>query len=273
MTIFRTSTRSQLLGTLLLAVSAGAGAEDAPTAPQALVKIDDFAVTNLHLALFGGQTGRNPSDPAQQISLLNELVNHFMVARSAKGKALASNAEVAAALEVARARLLAQAFIRDEARKADTSEAAVEARFQANYGSADRVEYKARHILLSSAEDAVAVIEALDGGAEFAKLASERSTGPSKVQGGDLGWFEADQMVPPFSKATAALENGAYSTTPVKTQFGWHVILREDSRKAPPPSLDSVRDEIKQEIQQEYVAKAITEVRESIRIEVVNPEQ
>jgi peptidyl-prolyl cis-trans isomerase C len=263
--------QKKLLRAALLALCVvGAGQAQETPDPVTLVKVDDFAVTNLHLALFASQTGRNPQDAAGQIDLLNELVNNFMVANSAQGQALAQTPEVASALEVARARLIAQTFIRRALRESDVDEARLRELYEAEYGDGNRQEYKARHILLETQEDAEAVIVELEGGADFATLAAERSTGPSKAVGGDLGWFEPDQMVAEFSAATAQLADGAYSKSPVETQFGWHVILREDSRELPPPSFESVKPELEKQVQQELVAKAIAEIRENTRLEVQN---
>jgi len=262
----RQTIRPALLA-LLFSIAGPLAAEE-QDAPVTLVKIDDFAVTNLHLALFGSQTGRQPQDPGGQIDLLNELVNNFMVANSDAGRALAQKPEVAAALEVARARLVAQTFIRTALQEAEISDAQIRERYDSEYAKATTTEYKARHILLDSEGDARSVITALDDGGDFATLASERSTGPSKSVGGDLGWFEAGQMVPAFSAATAALADGRYTPDPVKTRFGWHVILREDSRELPPPALDAVRAEIERELKQEYVADAIAEIQRQARIEV-----
>ncbi len=242
------------------------------SAPQTLVKIDDFEITNLHFALFASQTGRNPKDAQGQISLLNELVNNFMVANSKQGRELATDPEVAAALEVARARLVAQAFVRTQLDGAPVDEAQLRALYDAEYASAGK-EFKARHILLENEEDAKAVIVELDGGADFATLASDRSTGPSKSVGGDLGWFEADQMVSEFSEATKLLADGSYSKTPVKTRFGWHVILREESRELPPPDFETVKPQLEKQIQQQKIADAIGTIRENTRIEVQAPDQ
>src|SRR5690606_13747347 len=106
-------------------------------------------------------------------------------------------------------------------------------------------EVKARHILLDSEEDAKAVIEELNKGGDFQQLARDRSTGPSAPQGGDLGWFSKDQMVEPFSDAAFQMRPGDYSKAPVKTQFGWHVILVEDRREKPAPSFEEVEAELR----------------------------
>jgi peptidyl-prolyl cis-trans isomerase C len=97
---------------------------------------------------------------------------------------------------------------------------------------------------------AIDLITQLNEGADFAELAKESSTGPTGPNGGDLGWFSPEQMVKPFSDAVAAMEDGAYTSEPIQTQFGWHVILREESRDTQPPTLESVRDTIKQRIEQ-----------------------
>lgn len=240
-------------------------------APKTLVKVDGFDVTNLHLALFANQLGRQPQDAQGQIRLLNELVNNVMVANSPAGRQLEQRADVTAALEVARARLIAQAFVQVELEKVEIDEQRVQAIYAADYAAAGE-EYKARHILLESEDEARAVISDLDAGGDFDSLARERSTGPSKSVGGDLGWFDSQQMVPAFSVATQALANGSYSKTPVKTDFGWHVILREESREVAPPSLESVRSEIEQQLQREHVAKAINAIQAASKIEIQNGE-
>jgi peptidyl-prolyl cis-trans isomerase C len=259
---------------LALCVAAPTMAQEAagPPAPQTLVKIDGFDITNLHFALFATQTGRNPENPEDQIKLLNELVNNFMVANSPQGQALAEDPEIVAALDVARARLVAQAFIRDQIEKIAIDEADLRELYELEYGNAVRQEYKARHILLKDEDAAKAVIKELDGGADFATLATSRSIGPSKSAGGDLGWFEADQMVTEFSQATAALANGSYSETPVKTRFGWHVILREDSREVPAPTFESVRPELEARLQQQQIAEVITAIRDNAKIEIQQPD-
>ena len=255
-----------------LLVSATVAGEEQVT-PQTLVKVDDFAITNLHLALFASQTGRAPDDAEGQIALLNELVNSVMVANSAQGRELAAHPEVAAALEVARIRLIAQTFVRSQMRQTKIDEARLRELYESEYLAGSGQEFKARHILLDSENAALEVIADLDKGADFATLATERSIGPSKSAGGDLGWFEPAAMVPEFSAATATLADGAYSKAPVKTQFGWHVILREASRALPPPDFDSVRPELERRIQQEQVAKAIDAIRNDARIEVQNLEK
>ena len=125
------------------------------------------------------------------------------------------------------------------------------------------LQFKARHILVEAQGLAEDLISELDEGANFEELAKEHSTGPSGPNGGDLGWFAPDQMVKPFSDAVANLDDGSYTETPVQTQFGWHVILREHSRDNEPPTLESVRDVIKQRVEQEKFQNYIQELRDA----------
>ena len=111
-----------------------------------------------------------------------------------------------------------------------------------------REEIKARHILVEAEDTAKAIIEELKGGADFVELAKEKSTGPSGPNGGDLGWFTADVMVPEFSQAAMELKPGEITLAPVKTQFGYHVILVEDRRQQTPPSFEEMKDQLTQDM-------------------------
>ena len=127
-------------------------------------------------------------------------------------------------------------------------------------------QYDASHILLESEEDALAAIEEIEGGADFAEVAQERSTGPSAPNGGALGWFGAGQMVPEFETAVQSLEEGEVSE-PVQTQFGWHVIRLNGTRTAPAPSLEQVSEEIRGRLQAEAVQAYVAEVEAGTEIE------
>lgn len=238
-----------------------------------LVLVDGKPVTNIHFAVFSAQ---NPTPaggkPQDQIGILNELVNTFMVANSKEAQELASHPEIAAALEVAQARLLSQALIRDTLESAPVTEQELEEQYKRDYVNSAQEEYKARHILLETKDDAIAIIEALKNGGIFTELAKEKSTGPSKAVGGDLGWFSQDQMVPPFSLATAALNDGAYSEEPVQTQFGWHVILREASRAKEVASIEDIRPQLTKAVRQMKVAKLVNDIRNRTKIQVLDAE-
>jgi peptidyl-prolyl cis-trans isomerase C len=129
-------------------------------------------------------------------------------------------------------------------------------------------EFNARHILVKEQEEADAIIKLLDSGSDFSELAKEKSTGPSGASGGELGWFNEAQMVKPFSEATAKLEKGQYTKTPVQTQFGWHVIILDDSRESTPVPFDDVKDRIKMLLVNQKMQQHVEAMRSTASIEI-----
>lgn len=136
-------------------------------------------------------------------------------------------------------------------------DAAVQAAYEAEYGGAEaEPEFNASHILVETEEEALALVADLEGGADFAELAREKSTGPSGPNGGQLGWFGPGMMVPSFEGAVAEMEVGAVSA-PVQTQFGWHVIKLNESRQQEVPGLEQVRAEIEEGLREAAISDSI----------------
>lgn len=133
----------------------------------------------------------------------------------------------------------------------------------ANFESQE--EFRASHILVETEEEAVGVKTELDGGADFAELAREKSTGPTGANGGDLGWFGTGRMVPEFEAAVISLKEGEVSG-PVQTQFGWHVILLNETRTTQPPSLEERREEITASLQREEIQRILSAATEDADI-------
>ncbi|MBY6135639.1 peptidylprolyl isomerase [Nocardioides marinus] len=141
------------------------------------------------------------------------------------------------------------------------------AAYDAKYATGDGGdEFHAAHILVESEEDAIDVKKELDAGADFATLAKERSTGPTGPNGGDLGWFTTGRMVPEFEEAVLALKSGEVSD-PVKTQFGWHVILLNDRRKTEAPEFEEVRGQLADELSQAAVEDRVNELTAAAEID------
>lgn len=140
---------------------------------------------------------------------------------------------------------------------AAVTDEALQAAYQANIaGVSAGTEYNASHILVETEEEALAVIETLNGGADFAATAREKSTGPSGPGGGVLGWFGAGAMVPDFEAAVVAMEAGAVSA-PVQTQFGWHVIKLNETRVGEAPSFEDAKPQLEQELREQAVTSSI----------------
>ncbi len=146
-------------------------------------------------------------------------------------------------------------------------EDALKAAYDEQYASAEQGdEYNASHILVETEEEALAIKAELDGGADFAEMAREKSTGPSGPGGGSLGWFGKGMMVPSFEAAVIAMEPGAVSE-PVETQFGWHVIMLNETRKTEAPALDTVREELELQIRQTRVQTTIDSITEAADVD------
>jgi peptidyl-prolyl cis-trans isomerase C len=128
-------------------------------------------------------------------------------------------------------------------------------------------EYHARHILVDDKASAEAITKELQGGADFAKLAEQKSKDPSGKSGGDLGWFTLDTMVKPFGDAVAALQPGQLTAAPVQTQFGWHVIKLEESRAPSAPAFDDVKDRVRAIVQRKKLQSYLDELRKGAKIE------
>ena len=202
--------------------------------------------------------------------LVQRLVDFKLAGMAGRAAGLADDEAIKARLANAEEKVIREAYIEREvlARITDDAIQAKYKDFVANNPPA--TEHHARHILVTSEEDAREVIAKLDEGADFAELAKERSTGPSGVKGGDLGYFTADQMVPEFSEATAKLEPGQYSKDPTQTQFGWHVIKVEDRRTAEPPGFEEVEQKLREELAREAVTAIFKQLREGVTVEIVS---
>jgi len=200
--------------------------------------------------------------------LLDRAIDDALIAKRAASLGYAEDAEVQLKLRLARAQVMRETYFTRQI-EASVTEDEVKARYDEKIAEMPaEEEVRARHILVESEEEAKAVIEALGAAdADFAKIAGEKSIGPSAAQGGDLGYFAKAAMVPEFAEAAFAMEPGAVSEMPVQTQFGWHVIKVEDRRAAAPPPLEELRADIYNELAQAVIAEGIVELREGAAIE------
>lgn len=194
-------------------------------------------------------------------ALTNELTDVFFLSTLDLAEELAKDPALASQLELQRIGILARAVVGKLAEDIKISEEEILEVYENQVKLAPGQQFKARHILVETQGEAIELIEALIDGADFADLAKERSTGPSATNGGQLDWFVPGQMVKPFSDAVARLEDGRFTTDPVQTDFGWHVILREDSRAAEPPPLEGVRESIVARIQSDKLRDKIAELK------------
>ncbi len=200
--------------------------------------------------------------------LVEELIQRELLLQEAKQKKLDQTVEFTTQLESIKTGLLTQAAVENFLKSNPITDADLKAEYDKNV-AASGTEYKARHILVKSEEDAKNIITELSNGADFAELAKTKSTGPSGSQGGDLGWFAAGQMVAPFSEAVMALEDNKFTLAPVKTQFGYHIILREGSRAQTPPPFESIKERIRPMLQRQKMQGFLEGLRKQAKVEVL----
>ncbi len=205
-------------------------------------------------------------------SLRDRAIDTALLYGEADRRELATDPVVVAALAEAQRFILRNRLIETTVADAVTDEAVAAAYAERQNDSAFSYdEVKARHILVTNEEEAAALIAEAEAGADFATLAQEHSTGPSAADGGDLGWFQHEQMVGPFADAAFAMQAGEVTAAPVETRFGWHVILVED-RRTVTPDLEDVRAEIEQELGRDAVEGLLVELRAEADIERFDPE-
>jgi len=199
--------------------------------------------------------------------ILNEVISLELMRQESVNKGLDTSPAIVATMDQQTRTLLAGAAIRDFVKNNPVTDEQARQVYDKEIGKPG-TEYKARHILVKTREEAEEIIHELDKGGDFSALAKEKSTDTSASEGGELGWFSTAQMVQPFADALVELKKGSYTEEPVQTQFGWHVILLEDSRESTPPAFDDIKDRLKVLVANQQLQQHIQQVREAAKIEI-----
>jgi peptidyl-prolyl cis-trans isomerase C len=260
----------------LLAVGACNPAKDAKTAEPAAsgpaaATVNGTAISQRTVDLIAkqGTASGRPDTPEARKSIVDQLVLQVVVAQEAVKKGLDKTPEVSEQLEAIKQSVLANAYVQDFVKNNPVSEEALKAEYERIKATVSGSEYKARHILVAKEAEARDIIAKLkkEPGA-FAKLAAEKSKDPgSAAKGGELGWFDLKGMVPEFGAAVSKMEKGTFSDEPVKTQFGYHVILLEDSKPIEAPPLEQVKPQLSQQLQQQAVKKQLDTLKAAAKID------
>jgi peptidyl-prolyl cis-trans isomerase C len=193
--------------------------------------------------------GQQDSPQLRQM-VKEELINREILIQEADKLGLTNSAEVKNQVEIARQSIAIRALVQDFLKKNPVSDAEIKAEYDKFKSQAGDKEYHARHILVEKEEDAKGIIAKLKGGAKFEELAKQSKDPGSAANGGDLDWASPASFVKPFSDAMVGLQKGQITETPVKTQYGYHVIKLEDSRPAKIPSMEEVKPQIAESLQQ-----------------------
>lgn len=218
------------------------------------------------------QTRQQQSPDKIYMALLDQMVATTLVAQAARKAKVQDEPEVKRRLALVQDQLLAQTYI-DHMVQTGISETKLKALYEKALASAPpREEVRARHIILANEADAKAVIDQLKNGADFVALAQEKTTDPaSKASGGDLGWLSKEQMMlPEFGDIAFSLKPGEFSTTPVHSKFGWHVIKVEGRRTAPPPSFEELKPQLSEQLARQMIAEKMKELQIAAKVELFN---
>ena len=234
-----------------------------------IARVNGVDITQGDLALAEEDVGSEMqavSPEAKREQLISYLADIIMVTQAADKKNLADNPDFKRRLAFLRKKLLMGYELQQEAKTAVTDEALHQTYDEAVKSMAGQEEVRARHVLVESEDEAKALLDQLKNGADFATLAKEKSKDPGAAEGGDLGYFTKDQMVPEFADVAFKMYPGQLSN-PVKTQFGWHVIKVEDRRTKQPPEFDKVKDQIEAFLARKAQTDFITKLRQSAKVD------
>lgn len=257
--------RNSIFAAIILSAVTASAAQAEPSADTVVASVNGTEITVGHMILVRESLPEQYRNlPNEQLfdGILEQLIQQTLLADLIGDK---DSREIRLTLENDRRLMKASQAVEELSAQA-IGEDEIAASYDDRYADADMgMEYDASHILVETEEAAVNLIDKLQAGADFVELAKEFSTGPSGPGGGALGWFGLGMMVPPFEAAVVAMEKGAISS-PVKTDFGWHVIKLNDTRAISAPALDEVRGEIIAELQRIAIERRIDELRQQATI-------
>lgn len=249
---------------LLLAVSA---AFAAPATLAQVAKVNGVTIPQARADVLLREVkaqGRQDSPELREM-VKQELISREVMTQEAVRTGLNKNPEISAQLDLARQNVLVGAYLNEVARRNPVSEDALKKAHERFKDSPAASEYRARHILVATEAEAKDIITQIKGGADFAKIAAEKSRDEgSKAQGGELQWAAPSSYVRPFAEALTRLKKGQLTETPVQTNFGWHVIRLEDQR---PLAFEALKPQLQQVVQRENLQKAISDLRAKAKVE------
>ena len=206
-------------------------------------------------------------------NLLEGYINSRVVLKAAEKSGIQNKPEVQKAINDAREQILSKAYLAEQLQTRMTPEKAkaIYAEELKNYVPQDEIH--ARHILVATEKEAKDLIVKLKNGAKFEDLANKYSLdkNPEMENGGDLGYFKKDMMIPDFANAAFAIKVGKFSEKPIKTPFGWHVVKVEDRRKADPPTIAEMQEFIAAKFAEDTVPEILVEERAKMQVEVFDP--
>lgn len=263
-------TMQRILLAASVALLGGVGTLHAQQKPDPVVaKVNGAEIRLSEVEVAEAEVGSNlpgNTPEAKRDALISYLIDINLLAQAAEQKKMAQQPGFERKLELARKRVLMEAIMEQTVKDASTDGEMKKLYDESVKKMTPQDEVRARHILVETEDKAKELVSQLKKGADFAKLAKENSKDPGSADGGDLGYFTKDQMVPEFAEAAFKLDKGKISD-PVKSQFGFHIIKVEDKRKQPAPSFADVKPQIEQFLGRKAQAELVAKLREGAKIE------
>jgi peptidyl-prolyl cis-trans isomerase C len=245
-------------------------AATAPAASSGRVVVNGVTIPQTRIDAMNKEldAAGQPAGPERQSAVKEELVNREILAQAAQKRGLDKNAEIQAQMDMARQAVLIRALFESEAKANPITDADLQKQYEQFKGTMGTNEYKVAHILVDKEEDAKAIIDQLNKGGDFAKIAKEKSKDPgSKENGGDLDWGPSARYVKPFADAVTSQPKGKISAAPVKTDFGYHVIRVDDVRPLKVPDFAELKEQFRQRAQQQQIQKMVADLRQKAKVE------
>ncbi len=258
---------------ILLAFAASIGALPAHAQKKAdattFATVNGKAIPKIRAdALIAGQAAQGqPDSPDLRKAVLEELIRREILTQESIKKGFDKKPEVQGQVDLARQGVLIGAYLNDYVRTHPVTDDQVKKEYDEIKAKLGSKEYKARHILVETEDAAKAIIEKMKKGEKIEDLAKDSKDPGSKERGGDLGWANPASFVPPFSAAMTKLEKGKFTETPVKSDFGWHVIQLEDTRELKLPGIEEAKAQIGQQLTQRNVQKHIDDLRAKAKVD------
>ena len=252
-----------LLG-ILLSLPLSLFAQQTPD--SVVATINDVDISEIEVRHFISRQTK----PVKRETAIQEMINVELLTQAAKTEGFTSKPFLKLELKRTENALIASLYLQQVLKDMKISDEILQERYQQEVLTTNKgvAEFNANHILVKTEQEALEIITRLDKGEAFTDLAKSLSTGPSGKNGGELGWFKPADMVPPFSKAAQELKPGAYTQKPVKTQFGWHVILLNDQREGSAPTFKSMKKDLRTLVVAEGIRKKINDLRSAAKVDI-----
>lgn len=261
--------------TLLLLNACNTADPGRPATPQGKVvaRVNNVEITEPEVNSLVNARRMNGQHFTPQQSL-EELIGLELLRQEAMGKDIHNDPDVAAEINRQVANIIVANYVNDYFTENPVTDEDIATAYEQDIEAKPDKEYKASHILVKTEDEAREIIKQLDDGADFSELAKQKSIGPSGKSGGSLGnWSSPSNFVPEFALALQGIEVGKYSSEPVKTQFGWHVILVNDVRDANRPPLEQVKQNLQRKIMSQRMNNLVETLRENANVTIISEEE